>query len=253
MGIIPEKIKSVDNCKNFLLIHLFKNKNQLAFILFLFIFPFKLASQTDSFNKFSIGLTGGTTGFGGEVATNISKKVNLRFSITGFSYSEKGEEADENITFGYEAKGSIGALALLLDYHPFNSSFKLIAGVVKNNFEINGFSTALTPYEFNSDRTFSPERVGSISALLTYPNTYMPYLGFGFGNSLSKGSAIKLNLSLGVLYSESPKLEMEGTGLISPTINQIKNLQEGLNEFGWYPMLNLGVSLQLFKKNKEKQ
>jgi len=35
---------------------------------------------------------------------------------------------------------------------------------------------------------------------------------------------------------------MNGDGLISPTTDQAVNFQEGLNEFDWFPVFNLGLS-----------
>lgn len=229
----------------------FLNSFYTLTIVLLVLFCNNLKAQSKTFNKFSVGFTTGTTGFGGEVATNISKKLNLRFGVSGFKYSDNGQEVDDNVTVGYEADAAVNAISLLVDYHPFKNSFKIIGGLVRNQFEVNGLAAALTPYVFNNNKTFSPERVGSVTAKLNYPNTVMPYLGLGFGNSLSDGKALKLNLSLGVLYSGSPELQMQGTGLISSTINQVVKLQDGLNEFGWYPMLNLGISYQLQKKENK--
>ncbi len=234
-----------------------ENKSFIFFyaliIMLFFLLPNNLKAQSKTFNKFSVGFTAGTTGFGGEVATNISKNLNLRFGLSGFKYSDNGQEVDDNVTVGYEADAAVNAISLLVDYHPFKNSFKIIGGLVRNQFEVNGIAAAITPYVFNNDRTFSPDRVGAVTAKLNYPNTIMPYLGLGFGNSLSGSKALKFNLSLGVLFSGSPELEMQGTGLISPTINQVVNLQEGLNEFGLYPMFNLGISYQFLKKENKNQ
>lgn len=231
------------------------NKSSIFFYalitMLFFLLPNNLKAQSKAFNKFSVGFTAGTTGLGGEFATNISNKFNLRFGLSGFKYSENGQEIDESVTVGYEADATVNAISLLVDYHPFNSSFKIIGGLVRNQFEVNGLAAALTPYVFNNNRTFSPERVGSVTAALNYPNTIMPYLGLGLGNLLSGSKALKFNLSLGVLFSGSPELEMQGTGLISPTINQVVNLQEGLNEFGLYPMFNIGISYQFLKKENK--
>ncbi|WP_439129328.1 hypothetical protein [Polaribacter sp.] len=212
---------------------------------------YSLNAQSNNFNKFSIGFTAGTTGLGGELATNISTKFNLRLVVSGFNYSDNGQEVDNSVTVGYEVDGKVNSIALLVDYFLFNNKFRLIGGIVRNQFEINGNAAAITPYVFDANRTFSPDRVGSVSAVVNYPNEYMPYLGLGYGNALSKGNALKLNLSLGLLYSGSPELIMQGTGLISPTINQVASLQQGLNEFGWYPMLNVGISYQLLKNQKK--
>jgi hypothetical protein len=206
-----------------------------------------LKAQVKPFKKFSVGVTAGTRGIGGEVATNLTKNINFRVALSGFSYSDSGEEVDEDLTIGYEGDASINALSFMVDYHPFNRGLKLVGGLVRNNFELNAFATPTEPYEFNEDKTFSPERLGSISARVRYPNQWMPYFGIGFGNSLAKGLPIKLNMSLGLLYSGAPELQMEGSGLIAPTVDQVVNFQQGLNEFEWYPVFKLGLSFRIIK------
>lgn len=216
-------------------------------ILLLFSITPTLSAQTKPFKKFSVGVTAGTRGIGGEITTNLTKKINLRLAAAGFNYSDSGEEVDDDLTIGYEGEASINTLSFMVDYHPFNRRFKLIGGVVRNNFELTAFAAPTEPYEFNDEKTFSPERLGSLSARVTYPNEWMPYFGLGFGNSLSKGIPIKLNMSLGLMYSGAPELRMEGSGLIAPTIDQVVNFQDGLNEFEWFPVFKLGLSFRVIK------
>ncbi|MDG1039329.1 MAG: hypothetical protein P8H13_03170 [Polaribacter sp.] len=224
-------------------------KTRLTIIAVLLILPFiKTNAQEKAFNKYAIGFTSGTRGLGGEIITNLSKTLNLRASYSGYRHTESGENIENDVTIGYDAEGSIEALSLVVDYHLFKNSFKLIGGIVNHKFEVNAYTAPTSPFKFSDTKTFLPEELGSITAQVSYPNKWMPYLGLGFGNSLSEGKKVKLNASLGVLFSGSPELEMQGSGLILPTINQVIDIQEGLDEFGFFPILNIGVTFLLFKE-----
>lgn len=76
----------------------------------------------------------------------------------------------------------------------------------------------------------------------------MPYIGFGFGNPVAEGSAVKLNISLGLMYSGNPTLDMIGEGLVAPTVDHVINFQEALDEFPWFPVLKLGLSIRIINK-----
>jgi hypothetical protein len=94
-------------------------------------------------------------------------------------------------------------------------------------------------------RVYEPERLGSLNAMIEYPNKLAPYIGVGFGNAIGDGSKLKLNMQIGAMYTGAPELRMTGTGMIAPTADNQPSFQKGLNEFNWYPMFNIGLSYRL--------
>lgn len=215
-------------------------------MLLLFISSPELSAQIRPAKKFAIGIDAGTTGIGGELTTNLTKKLNVRFGISAFNRSESGVYDEDEPAIAYDGSLSINNISLLVDYYPFTRGLKLSAGFYKNAFEVTANAEPNESYEING-KVFSPDRLGSLQATVVYPNEIMPYIGIGFGNPLAKGLPIKLNMSLGLMYSGAPELTMVGEGFISPTIDQAVNFQDGLNEFEWFPVFKLGLSFRVIK------
>lgn len=208
-----------------------------------------LNAQFQQERRVALGINAGTTGFGGEVTTNITKKFNGRIGFNFFNNSQTGSIDDEDPGLDYNGDLSMGSFSALVDFFPANRGFRLTAGVYYHNFEISGGAIPNENYVMNegrdNEKVFSPDRLGSLSAELTYPNALMPYFGVGFGNAVAKaGIPVKVNMSLGLMYSGAPELTLNGTGMIAPTADQAPNIQQGLNEFNWFPVFTLGLSFR---------
>lgn len=111
-------------------------------------------------------------------------------------------------------------------------------GAFYNNNGGEFFGQPVTPYKYDETKTFAPEKLGTLSGKLEYP-AISPYAGVGIGNAAN--SRISFLLDLGVLYTGSPEVTIEGTGMIAPTANHAPTINEGLKSFQWYPFLSLGL------------
>jgi len=214
--------------------------------VFLFSSAGTLSAQDNFANRYALGLNAGTTGIGGEITTNMTKKIAIRFGLNTLSYGDSGIYDDDEPSVSYSGDLSQTNFSLLADFYPKNRGFKITAGLYYQNFDIAASAVPNEAYTFNegavNEKVFGPERLGQLDVLVTYPRKLMPYAGLGFGNPVGNGSSLKLNMSLGFMYSGAPELTMNGDGLISPTTDQAVNFQEGLNEFDWFPVFNLGLS-----------
>lgn len=191
----------------------------------------------------ALGVKGGTTGVGGELAVSLSKKLNTRLTATFLDYTYSGE-ADLDATVGYDASNSMTSIGLIVDYFPFTKFVKLSAGVHYFDFEIDGFVAPIESYTVEG-KTFSPEKLGSISALVDYESKVVPYLGIGFGNSVREGFPIRFTLDIGGMYTNSPRITSSGEGIIAPTAEQASDFEDGLKDFKFYPVINFGLSLRI--------
>jgi len=204
------------------------------------------------FHKLALGISAGTLGVGGELTTNLSPKWNLKLGYSALTYDNSFAQEQDGLNVSYNAEVELQTLGILLDYHPFGKAFRISGGAVWSQNVLQAIGQPTDPYVYNEERTFSPERLGSVRARLQYDRRWMPYFGIGFGNALREGSALKAFISLGVLYSGAPQIQMEGSGMIAPTASQADTIQEGLNEFEWYPVLQLGLSYR-FGENPGKK
>lgn len=213
-----------------------------------------LFTHTESFAQstfgqgVAIGINAGTTGIGAEAASSIIPNLVLRTSF-GKASGSSTQEIDNDPSLNLDVQIDITSLALFVDYFPFKRFLKLSAGVVYNDFNLDAIATPNENYSLNkgqdNEKVFTPDRLGSLSIGVNYPNKINPYVGFGFGNMVGEGFPLKLTVNMGLLHSGPPELRMTGTGMIAPTVDQASNIQEGLDVFGWFPVFNIGLSYRI--------
>lgn len=216
--------------------------HMLGLALLMFVIATNIQAQA-SRNYMAIGVKGGSTGVGGEFTVSLNKKFNTRISATFLDYTYSGE-ADLEATVGYDARNQTTSVGLIVDYFPFTKFIKLSAGVHYFDFTMDGFVAPTEPYTVEG-KEFSVEKLGSISALMDYESKIVPYLGLGFGNSARQGFPIRFTMDIGALYTNSPRINSSGEGIIAPTAEQAKDFEDGLKDFKFYPVINLGLSVRI--------
>lgn len=200
-------------------------------------------------NRVAVGLSGGTTGAGIDATVRITDNFNAKLGYSGWKQSLEGEYNDLEVGIDYDGTLDTSSFSLLVDYVPFKKFFRITAGVYNFNWAMNTNAIPNESYEIQG-RTFSPERLGTLSADIEYENSLSPYLGFGLSNPVASGFPLKLSLDLGLLGSGAPGILMDGSGLIGPTADNADSFQEGMNEFEWYPVLKVGLSFAFMNVNK---
>lgn len=191
-------------------------------------------------NGLALGLKAGTTGFGADLSTSVSKKFNVRIGGSFYSHAVDGLTDAGDVDISYDANMSMLSIPALIDFYPANRGFKITGGIHYHDFLISANAVPNDSYTQN-DKTFSPEKLGSLSGDISYKSKLVPYMGLGFGNALVR-SRVKVGLDLGAMYTNSPEFTMNGTGMIAPTADQAPKFQDGLSDFKFYPVLNLSLN-----------
>ena len=209
-------------------------------------------------NKLAIVLKFGTTGISPELSYRVNQKINVRASFSMFNFqrveilnidtgssNSTSTAPAEKAKMQYNATIKLGNFGVLVDFYPFKRRvFALNAGVFYNT---TSFSVDLQPksnLNFN-DRVFTPEETGTLGLKVKYP-TVAPYVGLSLGNP-NTGKRLKFLCDLGVMYTGSPLIEMQGTGSIEPTASQAAQLQANLKPIYLYPVLKFGLSYPIIK------
>ena len=207
-----------------------------------------------SAQDFGIGVRAGTTGIGAEVAYNLTPKINIRGHFSTLSISIKENVSDDP---EMRAVGDVktGAFMAFLDYHPFQNSFRVTAGIGKNLFDISGNANAIESVCFGDEdsqgvcdgKVFQPDRLGQLDYTITYPSSIHPYAGVGFGNLGRGKSRITFLFDLGFIYSGAPEIELDNDGLFRPTTTSenVQPLNDGIESFAWFPVLSIGVGFRI--------
>ncbi len=193
--------------------------------------------------RLGISLKGGTMGGGAEVTAGLTSSLNARVGGSFLPYSHQGNYTEEEVDVGYTADLSVQAASLLLDWHPFSNAFRISGGAFYNMTKVDAVAEPTESYTVKQ-RTFSREDLGHLSGQLDYEQKLAPYLGLGFGNAV-RGSRVDFAVDLGMIYTQSLALSMEGEGMLAPTANQADELEAALSDLQLYPVVSLGVSVRL--------
>lgn len=186
----------------------------------------------------------GTPGFGGDVTVGIHDKVNLRAGLNYFTLRFSPDaymRNDHHITVDVR----LTSLPVLIDWHPFETSFRFSAGLAWNN---NRFSARAEPgdeLDFN-DRSYVVEDFYGEMTFLRMT----PYIGIGYGNALQEDGRWTVSLDVGVFYHGAPQIDARATAmhpLLQPSLDadlarEVDDLENNLAFFMFYPVVSLGFS-----------
>lgn len=184
----------------------------------------------------------GSEGLGLGYTKHLNKLFNARGELNHFSMSYTTDSGDNS----YKGRLKLGGLALLGDYFPLQSPFRLTAGVVANKGELSATATpAVGTYTFNgvayaatsSDKVSGKIKFGDVS----------PYLGIGYGHASGDKPGFSFFADVGVIF-QRPAAELSVQGNIRALVTdadiaeETRKLQDSADKFRNYPVIKLGVA-----------
>lgn len=191
--------------------------------------------------EYGVGLNVSTLGIGAEGGYRFDDHFGVRIGANGFTYSF-------NKTFDstpYSVDAHLASGGGLIDYYPFESGFRLTAGVKING---NGASATSTPTSniTISGTTLTPAQVGTLNAHVGY-NTVAPYLGLGYAGRVSP--AFELSIDAGVMYQGTADVSLTASSPLAstPTVQNAlaqerNDIQHDANSLEFFPVLTLAAT-----------
>jgi hypothetical protein len=194
----------------------------------------------------SISARAGTNGLGAEVGLGIGSNLGLRAQLAGGSYSR--DEVQSNISYEGTLKLSNGAL--LVDLHPFAGGFRLSAGAVYNNNQLDATGRGESGTIEINGVTYPAAAVGSLQATVRWDRA-SPYLGLGWGTQLQGSGGLYVSADVGAFY-QKPTASLTGTcdPIVPPAAcTQLQSdiraeeaqFQNEVDRYKLYPVLTFGV------------
>ena len=187
--------------------------------------------------SFALGLKAGTTGLGVEGTWRLTDSVNLRGGYYAFDYSTDVEETG----VVYDGDLRLRNAALFTDWHAFGGRFRLSGGVIQTGNEFLGAAEGEVEVGQNVYFAELDAKVGW--------STLAPYLGIGLGNAV-RGGRWSFSFDLGVMYTGSPTVRLNGT-VDDPTLQaqfdedlerERAELADELSDAKYYPVLSIGFA-----------
>jgi hypothetical protein len=218
-------------------------------------------STARPFSTVGAAVSVGTLGIGGQVATPLSQRTNLRAGGNFFSY---GGATYSNDGIDYTGTLKLRSAAALLDWFPFGGSFRLSPGLQFYS-GLNASATLAVPF----GQTFTLNHVSYASssivpvtgtAALT-TNAVAPVFTFGWGNLVprSEHGHFSVPFELGFVYQGAPKVSVAlagkacdpsglncrdvttDTGIQSNLAAQQKIVSDDIGQyFRFYPVISIG-------------
>ncbi len=190
----------------------------------------------------------GTLGFGGGVGIGITDSLRGRVGYTTYKISKDVTETDVN----YHGDLKLGGAEALLDWHPFEGTFRITGGLVfnRNKITVDGKPSNGT-YTIN-DNTYTAAEVGSLDGDIKFKST-APYIGIGWGDVAKKEGHFSFVADIGVMFQGSPDAKLNvscGTAVPTATCDQLHSdvaeeqskLNHDLSSYKYWPVIDIGLA-----------
>jgi hypothetical protein len=186
----------------------------------------------------------GTLGIGADIG--YETEIPISFRVNGnFFYYQFDESIDD---IDYELEVSYPSIGTLVDWHPFESAFRITGGVYYNGLgiDLDGQLNSGDTVEIG-DSTFDADEVGTLSAELDV-NSIAPYFGIGFGNNIgAEERNLFFSLDVGILYHGKPDTTLSASNpgnlslLEEELVREEENINDDVSAFQVFPVIMAGI------------
>lgn len=224
------------------------SKTMQAVLLFAFVLL-----PAAAFADVGLAGTAGTLGAGVELTAGISPRLNARFGLHGYQYSERREASD----IEYDGEANLRTLTGLLDFHPGGRGFRLTGGLVYNATEIEGESLPPASGVYDIGGVPVPAAIlGTLDGVIEF-DPVVPYAGLGWGNAVGPGNRIGFALDLGVMFQGKGEVTLTPDIPEGSPINSVpgarealqvlldreeREIEEDIADYDLYPVVSIGIS-----------
>lgn len=218
--------------------------------------------EVKPFEHLSVSLNAGTLGAGIQVAAPVNRYLSLRTGLMIFKYTHDYDYKEVIHYPGYtnegpvpmEAKANMVNGLLLADFFPFaNKRIHVTGGffvgssdIVKVSGDDPGRVVEI------ADVIIEPDVNGRVAAQIE-TNAFKPYLGIGFGSSVTKSKRVGFKFELGAMFHGSPKVVVTEGKLVSKddlsgliTDDELSSFNKFLKNFNVYPVMNFQLNFRAF-------
>lgn len=230
----------------------------LVTMVLLFFVPVCAQHEIKPFEHLSISVNAGTLGVGVQVAAPVNRYLSLRAGLMMLPYTYNYDYKEVIHYEGYsdeaaipmKAKASMVNGLLLADIFPFrNTRFHLTGGFYMGTSNIIKISGEADRVIEIGDVIIEPGENGRVAAQLE-TNSFKPYLGLGFGSSVTKRKRVGFKFELGAMFHGSPKIVVtEGQSINDVDLEITESLSDFnkfLKNFNVYPVLNFQLNFRAF-------
>lgn len=215
------------------------------------------------FEHLSVSVNAGTLGVGVQIAAPVNQYLSLRTGLMmlKYTYDYDYEEVirygnyEDGLPIAMEAKANMVNGLLLADVFPFrNRRFHVTGGFYMGTSDIIKVAAKAEVDRLIEigDVIIDPGTSGRVAAHLETKG-FKPYVGIGFGSSVTKRKRVGFKFELGAMFHGSPKIVVTEGDVISkddiPGLEaneKLSDFNEFLKDFTVYPVLNFQLNFRAF-------
>lgn len=195
---------------------------------------------------FNVSARASTLGLGADVGYAFNDYLNVRVGFN--NYTRDYETTEDDIDYDFDLE--LDSKTVMIDFHPFGGSFRLTAGMLDNNNELNGQAVSAGDYEIGG-ATYTSAEIGTLYSNVKLGESNPLYVGLGFAQALGE-SDWGFTFDVGMVMMGKPVLTLtpEGGTLVSDPNFQAdleeeeQAAQADLDDFENYPVIALGLTFQ---------
>lgn len=189
-----------------------------------------------------IGTTGGVV----EAQVELTPMIQIR---SGYNYFQYGVD-DSYDDIAYSGDLDLTTVGAFVDLRPFGGSFIITGGAYFGGKTLALAALSGQTYEIGGN-TYSAAQVGNLAADVDLEDT-APFVGLGWDTTFQGDGNIGFKLIAGAMFTGSPQVNLTSTGgslsndsnFQTQLAQEETNLQEDIDDFEIYPVIQAGLTLR---------
>lgn len=194
--------------------------------------------------QIAVGGSIGSAGASAEAQLKVAPGVNIR---GGYNFLQYGA-GDTYDGVAYDGDLDLTTLGAFVDVHPFGNSFFITGGAYFGEKTLDLLATPTQNVQIGS-QTYTPAQVGTLGLAADLEDT-APFIGLGWDTTF-ENPGIGFKFLAGAMFTGTPQVNLTATGgTLSNDTNfqtqlaqEEQNLQDEINDYEIYPVVQLGVTL----------
>lgn len=230
-------------------------KKITLFTALLFVTMFATAEDRVFTTGWSLGATASTNGMGVELAKSLSKTFTFRVGYE--SFDQQFEDVDYDITGDIvvsDVDYKTGSTSAFLDINIFRALYLTVgAGELALDPTVTG---AFSESQYVEGIELTPSDIGTLTSSISIADGVTPYVGLGFGRSVSAKRRIAFKLEVGAYLIGDADVEIRSENYYAELANELAkqeaDAEDTINEeFPYLPVVKLGLSYKFWSSKKK--
>lgn len=174
-----------------------------------------------------------TNGLGLGYANSVAPDWALRGQYNSYNRSFSGDVGNFGSNAQLQLDLNLNSLALLADWYPSTSGFRLTVGGVVNQNKVTFSGTNAVVGTASSV---------NVSGTIKFSDGMSPYLGLGYATRPKEASGFGFNFDLGVML-QNPSVSLSAPGVSQADIDaQKRKVEDAVDVLKNMPVLGIGLS-----------